>query len=218
MKLTSPAEINKYVTKLLVRIESQYEPEQVPVIVERYSSIRNCYINVAKKVELDGGRIHYGWGIYQSEILCEAERHAVWESPEEDLIDITPRETEFKQIMFVSDNDFVYSGQLVDNIRINITGNPLVDDFISLCEDLERIYSYGKRVDDDQMKIANSAMELIEHYEKLKIIYLNYIYSGGRPDKVCFCGGPKNYKNCHGKTFKKEVNENMEAVLKILNK
>lgn len=38
-----------------------------------------------------GGRLITGWGIWQwDNILVEAEAHAIWESPDNQLIDITP--------------------------------------------------------------------------------------------------------------------------------
>ncbi|MBC3538611.1 SEC-C domain-containing protein [Rufibacter sediminis] len=218
MKAISPKEVDKYVEKLLKKIGSEYEPEQVPVKVEPYSKSQNCFINVEEKVKKDGGSVYYGWNIFQSEIICEAERHAVWESAEGDLIDITPNELDFEQIMFVPDNDFVYTGQLVDNIRINITDNPLVDDFIFLCENIEKLYSYGQRIDDEQMSVPEPAVQLIPHLEQFKANLLNFINSGARPSKPCYCGSPKIYKNCHGKDFRKDVSNLVAKVERILKK
>jgi hypothetical protein len=218
MKQISPTETDKFVEKLLTKITSEYEPEQVPVILETYAKRNNCYLNVDEKVKRDGGKAHYGWTIYQTDILCEAERHAVWENDEGDLIDITPRDIDLQQIMFVSDNDFVYTGQLVDNIRVNITDNPIVDDFILVCVNLEELYTFGQRVNDEQMNIPAPAATLINEYENLKNGYFAYIYSGGRPNSKCLCGGQKNYKNCHGQTLKQSINADMTEVRKVLRK
>lgn len=212
MNIISPTETDRFVEKLLAKIGSEYEPEQVCVIIEPYAKIHNCYPNVDEKVKRDGGNVHYGWAIYQSDILCEAERHAVWENEDGDLIDITPREIDFKQIMFVSANDFVYTGQLVDNIRINITDNPLVDDFIMVCENLEKLYSYGERINDEQLIMPPPVAKIINEYENLKAAYLTYIRSGGRPNSKCLCGGPKNYKNCHGQTLKQNINADLREL------
>lgn len=216
MKIISPTETDKFVEKLLAKIGSEYEPEQVPVIIEPYAKLHNCYPSVDEKVKRDGGKVHYGWTIYQSDLLCEAERHAVWENEDGDLVDITPREIDLKQIMFVSDNDFVYTGQLVDNIRVNLTDNPIVDDFITVCENLEKLYTFGQRIDDEQLNMPPPVAKLIYEYENLKGAYLTYIHSGGRPNSKCICGGLKNYKNCHGQTLRQNISSDMTGLKKQL--
>jgi hypothetical protein len=216
--MISPTEVNKHVKKILNKIASEYDAEIIPVFVEPYAKKHNCYINVEEKVKLDGGSAHYGWAIFQSDILCEAERHAVWESPNEDLIDITPREFEFQQIMFVSDNNFEYTNQLVDNKRINITGDFVVDDFIILCEGIEKLYAYGTRINDELIVIPPLLEEPLSNYESLKANYLVYIRENGTSKKTCICGGPKIYKNCHGKTFAKVFQNDLAEIIRQISK
>jgi hypothetical protein len=212
--IISPSEVDVFVNKVLDKNGSDFEPEIIPVIIESFSKTLNCFIDVEEKVKRDGGKVHYGWAIFKSDILCEAERHAVWENEDEELIDITPREFNFEQIMFVSDNDFIYQGQLVDNIRVNLTQNPIVDDFIFVCENLEILYTFGKRIDDDRMIIPPSIVPLIEKYESIKSTLLFFINSGGKPSSKCFCGGQKNYKNCHGLNLKQNISLEMSSIVK----
>ena len=214
MKAIRPKVNDKFVEILLAKINCEYEPEEVPVIIEAYAKLGNCYMNVEEKVNRDGGKVHYGWKIYQTKVLCEAERHAVWENEEGDLIDITPNDDDDKQILFVSDNNFVYTGQLVDNVRVNITDNPLVEDLILVCESLEKFYACGRRIDDEQIGVPEPAAKMIYIYSKLKNAYLAYIHSGNRPNSKCLCGNTKNYKNCHGLTLR----QNIKADLKSLKK
>jgi len=216
MNIITPEIDDKYVQRILDKINSEYEPEKVPVIVEPYAKIQNCYINVAEKIKRDGGKIHYGWSIYKTDILCEGERHAVWENDDEELIDITPKEIELNEILFVSDNDFVYEGQLIDNIRVNITNNPVVDDFIVLCENLETLYTFGKRIDDDKIELPEQVTPKVASYEGLKAHLLSFIYSGGFPRNKCFCGRDKNYRNCHGATLKRGIIEDVKKLKKEL--
>jgi hypothetical protein len=200
------------------KINSEYEHEIIPVIIEPYAKIHNCFPNVDEKVKKDKGKAHYGWAIYQSDILCEAERHAVWENPEGDLIDITPQEPNVDTIMFVSDNNFIYTGQLVDNIRVNITNNPVVDDFIYICENTEKLYTYGHRINNEQMIIPEPAMNLISTYQQMKIAYLEYIRGGGNLNKPCICGSTKSYKECHRKKILNDINSSMLKIEEILKK
>ena len=46
MKLISPTDTDRFIEEILTKIGSEYEPEQVPVIVESYAKPHNCYLNV----------------------------------------------------------------------------------------------------------------------------------------------------------------------------
>ncbi|WP_298545902.1 hypothetical protein [uncultured Aquimarina sp.] len=212
--IISPKEENKYVKKLLEKIDSEFLPEQVPVKIEEYSEKLNCFKNVDRKVELDGGKPHYGWVIYQTSILCEAERHAVWENDEEELIDITPRDIDFEQVMFVSDNNFEYHGQIIDNYRVNITNNKIVDHFIKVCETLSDFYSLGKRKNDSELEIDPQIANTIYQYEDLKVQLELYIAKGSTFRSKCICGGRKNYKNCCGGTLLERINNDAKRIMK----
>lgn len=209
----SPKEENQFVKKLLDKINSEFEPEQVSVKIEEYSERLNCFKNVDRKVELDGGKVHYGWVIYHTNILSEAERHAVWENENEELIDITPREIDFNQIMFVSDNNFEYHGQIIDNYRVNITKNKVVDHFIKVCETLSKFYSLGTRKDDWELEIEPHVGKIIYEYEDLKSQMELYIIKGGNLRTKCICCGNKNYKNCHGKTLIERINNDIKEIV-----
>ena len=126
--------------RLLEKIGSKNVPQYVPIKVENYSTINNCFYNLIDKVSIDKGMIIYGWKIHQTKLLLEAERHAVWKSPSGELIDITPDvEYSDKTLFLEEDNGWIYEGQYSDNIRVNITDNPLVDDFILLCESITKL-------------------------------------------------------------------------------
>lgn len=214
----SPKEVDDHVETLLDRLDAQFDPEQVPVKIEPYSKAGNCYINVEEKVKRDGGAVHYGWRVIISDVLCEAERHAVWESEEGNLVDITPPPLSWDTIMFVSDNDFVYEGQLVDNIRVNITPFSATDDFIVLCEVVEELYSYGNRTTDERMNVPFAALQLIQQYEPLKVGYLEFIRNKGRGERSCFCKSGKQYRKCHGKPFINQLLKDKERVKRELGR
>jgi hypothetical protein len=208
----SPKEETQFVKKLLEKINSEFLPEQISLRIEEYSEKLNCFNNVDRKVELDGGKVHYGWAIYQTNILCEAERHAVWENEDKELIDITPREVDFEQIMFVSDNDFEYKGQIIDNYRINITKNKVVDHFIKVCETLSDFYSLGIRKNDWELELEPHVAKIINEYEDLKSQLELYIIKGGNLRSKCICGGEKKYKNCHGKILIERINNDHKVI------
>lgn len=89
------------------------------------------FYNVEDKISIDNGEIVYGWKLYKSEILAGAERHAVWKSPSRELIDVTLDPDNKETILFLEeDKGWKYQGQYTDTIRINLTNNPLIDDYI----------------------------------------------------------------------------------------
>ena len=58
--------------------------------------------------------------------------HAIWKSPDDELIDITPKKKQVDQIIFLTDNTRPYEGRQVNNVRVNTTNNNLVDDYFEL--------------------------------------------------------------------------------------
>jgi hypothetical protein len=152
---------NKNVERLLGELNAEFDPEYVPVIVESYAKLHHCYNNVNEKVRIDGGEVFYGWIIHETDILCEAERHAVWKDYDDNLIDISPNQSNSKEILFLSDNNYTYNGIDVDNVRINITTNFMVDDFIYISEFISKLYALGERVNDDEVNLPAGVSKLI---------------------------------------------------------
>lgn len=72
---------NKHIEKLEELIDAESETVKVPVRIEAFVKLRNCYDNVQQKVEKSSGKLQYGWAIIENELMCEAEHHTVWESP-----------------------------------------------------------------------------------------------------------------------------------------
>jgi hypothetical protein len=112
-KVTSP------VKRLRNIIAPNEQLQYVKVLIEPDAEINECFPNLERKIKCYGGRIQYGWAIwYLPGILMEAEFHAVWVSPKGELIDISPRQIQFKEILFLPDSATVYLGRQIDNIRI----------------------------------------------------------------------------------------------------
>ena len=207
-----PFKINKQVENLMDKLNAEFEPEFVPVIIESYAKKQQCFGNVEAKVKRDGGSSHYGWAVWQSDIICEGERHAVWKSPEGNLVDITPRDPAMDQILFISDNNLVYKGQLIDNVRINISSNKIVDDYILLIESVEILFTYGKRANEDEINLPVQIRALQCRLEEVSGILLEYILFGGTHQTQCFCGEELRYKDCHGNTLKEDVQFNLQKI------
>ena len=203
--------------KLLARIGSEYELEEVPVHAEPYATPLNCFMNVEEKVRRDGGKAHYGWLIHETNLLYEAERHAVWEDDEEELVDITPHESGKEQIRFVSDNKWIYVGKLVDNIRINRTRNVLVDDVILLAEAVAQAQTYGNQ-SGGRLSIPEPAVQVAALYEGFKQDLLSFIKRGGKEHFPCFCGCGKSYRSCHGSQLRENTSMVLSKLRSVLSK
>jgi len=139
-----PDKVTPPIKRLINRIAPGGQPQYVKVLIEPDAEINECFANLERKIERDGGRIQFGWAIwYLPGILVEAEFHAVWVSPEGDLIDISPRPIQFQEIMFLTDHSAVYSGRQVGNIRIPVSKNPKVKEYIRMHEELFKIMNEG---------------------------------------------------------------------------
>jgi hypothetical protein len=146
-----------------------------------------------------------GWQIWKHNTLIEAEAHAVWEDLDGILQDISPKQfnLKFDTILFVEDSSLEYQGRRIDNIRLNIASNKVVDDIIKLNKLLFDLKNKGERYKYDRPSDIMNESEINELTQVVqKIMTLQkFINSGNSEKSKCYCGGSKSYKNCHGKNF-----------------
>ena len=112
-------------------------PDQTPVYLEVEPNIDakhlDCFLNVERKIEKDGGIIQYGWRIWERpQIMLEAVFHAVWVSPQNRLVEITPNPINAQKILFLPDTTKVYEGKQINNIRYPLRNNPLIQEYIEI--------------------------------------------------------------------------------------
>ncbi len=212
----SPKNVNNHIERLLTTLKAEYEPEIIPVRVEPDAKQKSCYYNVEEKVRRDGGKIFYGWAIWMSDYLCEAEHHAVWENGDGELVCITPSEEHYDEIMFVPDNNRAYKGVSISNVVLNISGSPLINDYIKLRYAVCKLYEYGKRKDVEVVifpKCVNDAVtELDIASGAIEVFFL----LGNKPTSYCYCRSRKPYRQCHGKDFEKKIQHCLDRVKKLL--
>ena len=67
-----------------------------------------CFPNVEKKVGRNGGEIVFGWRVHECQEFFQLTHHAVWKSPEDCLIDVTPGSSSNR---FIPDPDALPLGQ-----------------------------------------------------------------------------------------------------------
>jgi hypothetical protein len=203
------------------KMELEYDFEIVPVNLESFSLEKQCYSNVKEKVRHDGGKIHYGWSIHFTEnIIVEAERHAVWENDDEDLICVTPHPSNFNNVIFLSDNSYVEPSLQIDNVRMNITNNPLVEDWIYLADTVGQLFfKYTDRIDDAQVNVKTPVLKVINQVEEWRGLIMGLIKLGKKERSNCFCEkgfhNERKYLSCHSKIFRKDVPLLLENIKKF---
>ncbi|CAH5472694.1 hypothetical protein WNJ68_03495 [Klebsiella grimontii] len=85
---------------------------------------KDCFINVERAIEKNGGRAVNGWTIWQVPgVFIEAEFHCVWEKESGVMLNVTPYPNRPDKILFLPDHTRVYTGKQLDNVR-----QPLVND------------------------------------------------------------------------------------------
>src|SRR3989304_9121292 len=137
-KLTSP------VNRLCNRLTPNNKPFYVPVRPEPNSQVDECFVNVDDKVKKDGGRVQYGLVIwYTPGVLMEAEFHAIWVSPHGEHVDVSRHVIDIDTILFLPDPTRTYTGRQVDNVRIPVSKDPRVKEFIHLHESLFKVKYKG---------------------------------------------------------------------------
>lgn len=65
---------------------------------------QECYYNVAQMIKKHGGEPVYGWVLWESSSMIEAEAHCLYKNLEGVVLDITPRVSGENKILFVADS------------------------------------------------------------------------------------------------------------------
>jgi hypothetical protein len=100
--------------------------------------------------------------------------------------------------LFVENVEDDYDGSIRDNTRMNISGNPIGDTYIKLCELAYMIENYRGRKNETAIKIPVQEAELLQAI-KCSLPYLElFIMEGNNPTSECYCKSGKRYYECHG--------------------
>lgn len=101
--LTTPPKNTGRIRAFLKRISSE-RAIFLSLTVMDGMEVAQCHMNVDRLVICNGGKAVYGWVIWESSELLEAEFHCVWQSPDgADLLDVTPRLHNQDKILFLPD-------------------------------------------------------------------------------------------------------------------
>jgi hypothetical protein len=199
----TPAENDPHVKRLLFILNATHEQIYVDIEPEQDAIESDCVNIVAKKVAEAGGKRILGWQIWKTNNIVEAEFHAVWETPDGDLKDLTPKPISDKQILFVEDENLVYEGKQINNIRLNYTKNPLADDFIKVCNAKFSFENKGERAFTHELKLRGNEAEKLLYLNDIKKLLEQMLLRNCTKKSICLCGSGKIYTSCHGANLTK---------------
>lgn len=190
-------DINRLITALGLNVS----PVRLDIELKSHSLPSECFPNVETQVQKHGGEIVYGWQLWQSgAFYIEAEFHAVWRDSEGILHDITPKPLPtVLQILFVEDVGRTYEGRQVNNVRLNLSGNKVVDHFLKLNDKKFEIENAGERANQHEISLKGDELDIYEGLIQLLIDIECFMKSGGTARSPCLCGSGEKYKKCHGR-------------------
>lgn len=204
MLIRTPSPNERHIVEFCRSISPQAKPVILPISPEADALPLECFQNVRTKVAKEGGRIVFGWAIWEwPGVYMEAEHHAVYEVPAAtEWLDITPSETPgFVNRLFIEDATAIYDfdneGVRRDNRRRALRNDTLIKEFFQgaemLTEAMNKLPGVGEiaipqpvahYIQHLQMRQAHITMQLAKKYSK-------------RNDP-CFCRSGKKFKVCHG--------------------
>lgn len=130
--MKKPEILKPYVLSFCRQV-SKAAPFFVPLKPLHDKPINACFTIIPAHIAANGGKQAFGWAIWEwPKVFIEAEFHCVWESPEGEFIDLSPKIKKFDNILFLPDANKQYNGIQVDNIRKPITKNKDIERFIYL--------------------------------------------------------------------------------------
>jgi hypothetical protein len=196
---TAPAQVTPPIERLIKRLGG-VTPLFVPVVPEPNATVDECFSTVDHKIQAVGGTAVYGWAIWVTPVMVEAEFHAVWQSPTGSLTDLTPKVNGATEIMFVPDRAARYEGRQVNNVRMPVYENDvLVEQFIRVNDQIFDVMNRGDRAF-QHGEVAIPAEEIGPLLEKQLDLNLRIMLREFGPNKPCVCGSTRKLKHCCGRT------------------
>jgi hypothetical protein len=202
----TPSTISEPILSLCRSICASQKPVYVKHSPESYAQVNECFPAVGRKVRECGGKVLCGWQFWEwSDFLLEAEFHAVWLSPKNELVDVTPKPSKLENILFLPDPGMRYEGKQVNNIRVPLSNNPLTRDLIGICDAIFRIQNKGDRANQSAVSLEGPEAQFHQWLQETRLFVLQMLESGLTRNSLCPCNSGKKYKVCHGRKLEKKL-------------
>jgi hypothetical protein len=188
---TTPARIDPGVRRLIETLAPGGQATYLTVRPEPGAAVNGCFSNVQAKSARDGGRMLCGWQLWEwPQVLVEAEFHAVWLSPQGQVREITPKPHGESSVLFVPDERRGYEGRIVDNVRMALQDDQLIEHFIRVSRAIVLAMADHGHTAGTPARIAP--------LRKAQRFLGRSIHAGLREHDPCLCGSGSRYRRCHG--------------------
>lgn len=178
-------------------------PALVPIHAADGCQPLDCFNDVRRRVAEAGGRIQFGWTIWEwPRVLIEAEHHAVHDPGDgQPWIDLTPAQDGEIERLFVADDrapyDFTNPGSRRRNIRKALSSHRTVQEYLALTARDHDIAAGLPGVGTFEITCP-----LVNELHAIKmtgepLMFAIGMTHTGRNDP-CFCRSGQKIKKCHG--------------------
>ena len=147
MRERTPVEISAKALELCQQIAPASTPVFIEITAEPGCGPADCFENVRRNVAEEGGRIQYGWALWEwPGVFIEAEHHAVYEPLSgPPWRDVTPCSRKSSRRLFLPDDNATYNfqdeGFRRDNIRLALANDPLIEVFFKAARRRSAFYN-----------------------------------------------------------------------------
>jgi hypothetical protein len=168
---TTPERVTVQVEAFCQKIAPDQTPVYLPVLPVSEAKPGECIYNVQSQVSANGGGMVLGWCIWERQgINLTAEFHAVWKSPDSELVDITPKPDGETKILFLHDPKLVWDGKRYPSHFTPLVQWREVTIWLAAVQRVQNLIQPGVNVIDDEFINAN--MQLKDASKKLEKRYL----------------------------------------------
>jgi hypothetical protein len=202
MQVPSPAAA--HVRDLCQKIKAGADPVYIAITPEPGCEVADCFNCIRQKVARDGGRIQFGWALWEwPRVYVEAEHHAVYEpSTGPPWKDITPSALpHISRRLFLPDDTAVYDyaneGIRRENVRIAVAGDPLITELFRLAEERNAILNAIPGVGEVTLE-GDTAVRFQHIREQQARVEFQLAMNYTPQNAPCPCGSGQKFKRCHG--------------------
>ena len=218
LQTRTPETITPAISALCCKLVSNPQPVYLSVTPAPGADPSDCFVVVQRQVRERGGALCCGWLIWEwAPLMIEAEFHATWRDSDGKLHEMTPQPSSIKRTLFLPDPARSYEGRRVNNVRRPLSSNPLVAEFINLCDAEFEFMNCGERAQQHgsvSLGPADSAEYVQIQRRKFSVLRQLGILEPEQPtfrfpmsvsreqtgrNEPCPCGSDKKFKKCCGR-------------------
>jgi hypothetical protein len=168
---TTPKSITEPIRQFCHELSTE-EPVVLDVCPDAFADQGRCYINATQVAERFGGRVVFGWLVWElAGIYVTAEHHAVVEIDGK-MIDVTPPFAGEHKVVFVPDAITEYRSQIIPNRYASLVASELIARYVEIAARNSALFAAGKGFGDEYNANDREMTGLLD-------LYLSRLRNGG---------------------------------------